>query len=85
MNFIKPRNIKAEKVDWRISEQSRAIVKYYAEYTEHTESDVVDTLLKNIIDDKDFIKWIQERRFNKRILSQLFVQGLIDSGTETDE
>jgi hypothetical protein len=45
MNFIKPKNKNVEKVDWLLSERTRAIVKYYAEYTEYSESEVVDKLL----------------------------------------
>jgi hypothetical protein len=61
MEFIKPRNINKASVNWEISERTRAIVKYYAEYTEHTESDVVDTFLQNILSDKRFIDWIMKR------------------------
>lgn len=71
MKFIEPKNKRRESVDWRISEQTRYIVKYYAEYTEFTEEEVVDEFLKNIVDDEKFIEWIDSKRFNKRILSQI--------------
>jgi len=85
MEFIRPRNIKAEQVDWEISEQSRALVKCYAEYTEYTENDVVDMLLKNILQDKNFVTWVQERRFNKRIMGQIFIQELVDADEREDD
>lgn len=71
MKFLKPKNKRSEPVEWKISEQTRYIVKYYAEYLEFTEEEVVDEFLKNITDDKDFVKWIESKRFNKRILSQI--------------
>lgn len=71
MNFIKPKNKNVEKVDWLLSERTRAIVKYYAEYTEYGESEVVDKFLLNILEDKDFIAWIEKKRNNRRIVKQL--------------
>ncbi|MEK4869373.1 MULTISPECIES: hypothetical protein [Bacillaceae] len=79
MKFIKPKNNKAENVDWLISERVRAIVKTYAEYTEYSESEVVDMLLLNILDDKDFIKWIENRRNNRRIVKQLEIEDLVET------
>ncbi|WP_047984604.1 hypothetical protein [Ornithinibacillus californiensis] len=82
MEFIEPRNINADKVDWLISERVRAIVYYYAEYTEYTESDVVDKLLLNILDDKKFIEWIKDKRNNKRIIKQVNLEHLIEEKEE---
>ncbi|MDP4083495.1 MAG: hypothetical protein Q8934_02660 [Bacillota bacterium] len=78
MKFIKPKNNKAENVDWLISERVRNIVKIYAEYTGYTESEVVDTLLLNILGDKDFLKWIENRRNNRRIVKQLEIEHLVE-------
>lgn len=77
MKFIKPKNTNADKVDWLISERTNAIVKYYAEYTEYTESEVVDKFLQNILDDKDFIKWIEQKRNNKRLIKQMEIEDLV--------
>nr|WP_236561101.1 hypothetical protein [Pontibacillus sp. HMF3514] len=82
MEFIEPRNINADKVDWLISERVRALVSYYAEYTEYTESDVVDKLLLNILDDKKFIEWIKDKRNNKRIIKQVNIEHLIEEKEE---
>ena len=71
MKFIKPKRINAQKNDWLISEQSRAIVKYYAQYSEYPESEVVDLLLKRLLEDQEFMEWVSLKRFNKRILAQL--------------
>jgi DNA relaxase NicK len=77
VKFIKPKNTNADKVDWLISERTNAIVKYYAEYTEYTESEVVDKFLQNILDDKDFIKWIEQKRNNKRLIKQMEIEDLV--------
>jgi hypothetical protein len=77
MKFIKPKNHNAEKVDWLISERVRNIVKSYAEYTEHSESEVVNLFLLNLIDDKDFITWIENKRNNRRMVKQLGIEDLV--------
>lgn len=74
MKFIKPKNLNAENVDWMVSERARAIVKSYAEYTEHTESEVVNQFLLNILEDKDFIGWIDNKRNNRRLIQQLEIE-----------
>jgi hypothetical protein len=75
IKFIEPKNKRAEKVGWKISERTRSIVKYYAEYTEFTEDALVDEFLLNILNDKKFLKWIDGKRYNKRILAQIFDTG----------
>jgi hypothetical protein len=79
MKFIKPKNNKAENVEWLISERVRALVKVYAEYTGYSESEVVDTLLLNILDDKDFLKWIENKRNNRRVVKQLEIEDLVET------
>lgn len=72
MKFIEPKNRQSAKVNWKISEKTRSIVKYYAEYTENTEEEVVDEFLTNILLDKNFQKWIESKRYNKRIMNQIY-------------
>ena len=79
MKFIKPKNNNADGVDWLISERARAIIKTYAEYTGYSESEVVDVFLLNLLDDKDFIKWIENKRNNRRIIKQLEIEHLVES------
>ncbi len=78
MKFIKPKNTNAQRVKWEVSEQTRAIVKYYAEFTEYDESEIVDMFLKNILDDKDFIEWVSKKRNNKRIIKQMEAEELVE-------
>jgi hypothetical protein len=72
MKFIEPKKKRADKVDWKISERTRSIVKYYAEYTEFTEDEIIDEFLLNLLNDKKFLKWVEGKRYNKRILAQIF-------------
>jgi len=74
MQFLEPKNKKAEPVDWEISEQTREIVKQYAIYSERTESEVVDEFLLNILEDKKFIDWIAKKRSNKRIVRKMRIE-----------
>lgn len=71
MKFIEPKNRNAKPVEWRISKKTQDIIKYYAEYTEYTEEQIVDEFLLNILDDKNFIKWVKSKKNNKRILKEL--------------
>ncbi|MGE6260372.1 hypothetical protein ACQKCU_21235 [Heyndrickxia sporothermodurans] len=57
MHLLVPKNKNAQRVDWEISEQTREIVKQYAEYAERTESETVDDFLLNVLGDKKFIEW----------------------------
>ena len=71
MQFIEPKKRLEKKVDWRISEHTKSTVKIYAEYTGYTEDEIVDKFLKNLLDDENFIEWINQKRRNKRIVQQL--------------
>lgn len=77
MKFITPKNHNAVTVDWLISERARSIVKSYAEYTEHSESEVVNLFLLNLLEDEDFIAWIERKRNNRRIVKQLGIEDLV--------
>jgi hypothetical protein len=75
-NYIKPKNLNSERVDWVISEQARNIVAAFSEYSEYTESEVVDEFLKNILTDKEFVDWAMKKRNNRRLLKQLGLEEL---------
>lgn len=74
MQFIEPKNRLEKKVDWRVSGHTQAIVKFYTEFTGYTEDEVVDQFLKNLLDDKKFIEWANNKRRNKRIFQKMFPQ-----------
>ncbi|MDR6998245.1 hypothetical protein [Neobacillus niacini] len=54
-SYIKPKNRNLDNVDWVISEHTRNVVSAFAEYSEYTESEVVDKFLKNPLTDEDFL------------------------------
>ncbi|MCM3007024.1 hypothetical protein [Priestia koreensis] len=71
MKFIQPKGKNRKKSTWYVSEQTKSLIKYYAQYTEYTEDEVVDIFLQNILLDEDFMKWVENKRYNKRILEQI--------------
>ena len=72
MEFIKPRQKLCTSVTWEVSDRTKSIVKYYAEYTGISEDEVVDRFLTNLLGDEDFQAWIKGRRRKKRIMQQLY-------------
>lgn len=72
MQYIKPKEKLDVKPNWSVSEQTKNIVKHYAQYTGYTEDEVVDMFLKNLRDDPGFIEWLKNKRRNKRAISQIF-------------
>lgn len=78
ISFPKPRNVRLGGVDWMISEHSRAIVKFYSEFTELTENQVVDEFLKELLKSKEFIEWIKSKKSNRRMVNQLQLTGVIE-------
>jgi hypothetical protein len=72
LEFIQPKNKNAKKVEWNISERTRSLVSFYAEYCEYTEEEVVDEFLqRNLIKDDQFIEWIKSLRNNKRMMKAI--------------
>ncbi|RKQ14105.1 hypothetical protein [Ureibacillus endophyticus] len=74
MRFIKPKDKKVQKVNWEISEQTIDLVKAYAEYTDYSETEVVEFFLRYIREDKDFHTWATKKRNNKKLLKLLELQ-----------
>ncbi|MGM0899205.1 MAG: hypothetical protein ACQEV0_14955 [Bacillota bacterium] len=71
MRFIQPKKQNLQKVKWELPDKTIAIVKHYAEYTGYSEEEVLSTFLENILDDPQFISYIENKRNNKRILKDL--------------
>ncbi|BAU29323.1 hypothetical protein DFP93_11643 [Aneurinibacillus soli] len=81
MKFIEPKPRLEQKSTWHVSEQTKATVKYYAEYTGYSEDEVVDQFLLQLRDDPKFLEWLQSKRRNKRAFSQMFA----DAKTEGEQ
>lgn len=78
MNPIKPKYIDTIKANWRISKRSNQIINQYSKYTKYDEGEIIDKLIADILVDKDFIKWLNDRRYQKKI------QGVIFDDNETE-
>ncbi len=73
MEFIKPKPVaQGTKTTWNLSPCTRAVVRYYAEYTGYTEDEVVDQFLYQLCKDPDFENWLKQKRRNKRALAQIY-------------
>ncbi|MCA1072802.1 hypothetical protein K9O30_03445 [Clostridium bowmanii] len=83
IEFIKPKTLVKVNPGWEISENTKAIVKYYAEYTDYTESEVIDKFLNNLLKDQGFINWANKKRNNKRLNALLKANS--DTGNITSE
>jgi hypothetical protein len=66
MKFIKPKSSK-KKVTWNISENTLTILSYFSKYSQYGEEEIVDMFLENLLDDKEFVSWINKQRYNKKI------------------
>ena len=71
MRFIQPKKQNLQKVNWALPDKTIAIVKHYAEYTGYSEEEVLSEFLENILDDSQFISYVENKRNNKRILKDL--------------
>jgi hypothetical protein len=78
MRVLEPKNRRAEPVKWKISEHSREIVKQFAAYCEYSEEEVVDQCIKILLQDEDFLDWIESRRYNKTAIAKIFPDGMPD-------
>jgi len=67
MKPLKPRYIDSVKVDWKISKKSKDLVTLYSKYSKYDESEIIDRLIFDILQDKDFTKWLETRRYQSKI------------------
>ncbi|MGG1629595.1 hypothetical protein [Rossellomorea sp. NRS-1567] len=78
MQFIKPKNNNAYKVDWQTSEQVREIVQKFAVYCEYRKSEVVDMFLKNLLKGEEFLKWVDGIRNNKKMIRKMGLEDVME-------
>lgn len=72
MKPIKPKYTDTVKVDWKVSKRSKQIINQYSKYTKYDESEIIDKLITDILEDKDFVTWLQNRRFQAKIQGVIF-------------
>jgi hypothetical protein len=78
MKPIKPKFQGTVKVEWRISKRAKEIISEYSKYTKYEESEIIDKLISEIIEDEDFVNWLKKKRYKKK------VEGLLFTGMELD-
>ncbi|MFD1030558.1 hypothetical protein [Metaplanococcus flavidus] len=71
MKFIKPKYLNVEPTEYKLSERTRKLVCHYADYTGLTESQVLEEALGGLLEDNDFIEYVQKLRNNVRIKREL--------------
>ncbi|WNF38375.1 hypothetical protein RJD24_08125 [Bacillaceae bacterium IKA-2] len=73
---IKPKYPNTEFVNLKLSLQSRKILEHYGDYTGLTGAQVLEELLPHLLEDDDFIKYIESKRSNKRMKRELGIDNV---------
>lgn len=69
MKFIKPKMINKNKVVFNISNKTKSIIEYYSKYTGYAEDEIVDIFMQNVLEDAEFVTWLNKQRYSKKIKS----------------
>ena len=85
MNPIKPKYEGTVKVQWSISKKSKEIISLYSKYTRYDESEIVDKLIEDILEDKNFEVWIKNRRFKAKADRLIFGNDIAIGGDDSEE
>jgi hypothetical protein len=71
LKFIEPKYSKVEPIEFKLSERTRKHIGHYANYTDLTESQVIEEFLQNLLEDERFIEHINSLRNNTRIKKEV--------------
>ena len=72
MKPIKPKYASLVKAEFNISDRSKEIIKQYAGYTKFSESEIVEKLISEIMEDESFVEHLKGKRYLKKIQSVIF-------------
>lgn len=72
MNFVKPRKTTKKTISCELSLRTVSILDYYSRYTQYSIDEILDKFLLNILDDENFIAWVNKQRYNKKIVAALY-------------
>ena len=72
MKPIKPKYYDTVNVQWSISKRSKEIINYYSKYTKYDESELIDLLISDILEDEAFVNWLKGRRYKTRVDKFIF-------------
>jgi len=63
------------KIKYVIDNKTKEILSQYAKYTKHSESQIIDIIAAEILDDdKEFVQWLGTRRYKRKIQSLLCIK-----------
>lgn len=72
MKPIRPKYTNTVKVNWRLSKRSHEIILQYSKYTHYDESEIMEKLIDEILEDEAFVKWLKRRRYQKKTNELIF-------------
>lgn len=72
MKPIKPKYSDTVNVQWSISKRSKEIINQYSKYTRYEESELIDILIGDILEDETFIEWLKCRRYKAKVDKLIF-------------
>lgn len=83
INVPTPSNARRERVPWRLSVRTRAIVSAYADYMEWSEEQLLDFLIDQLAEDTVFHDKLKTRKNNKRWIRAIYGEAeTADGNTE---
>ena len=87
MKPIKPKYADTVNVKWSISKRSREIINQYSKYTRYEESELIDMLIGDILEDETFVRWLKSRRYKAKVDKLIFydTQKMEEITNEEDE
>ena len=62
MYFVKPNNKTYNGSTFYVSHETETLLLAYSCYTHVTEDEIIDTLVKNVVLDEGFMKWLAEEK-----------------------
>lgn len=72
MKPIKPKYSDTINVKWSISKRSKEIINQYSKYTRYEESELIDMLIGDILEDESFVKWMKSKRYKAKVDKLIF-------------
>lgn len=72
MKPIKPKYSGTVNVQWSITKRSKEIISQYSKYTKYEESELIDKLINEILDDDSFVTWLKTRRYQAKANKFIF-------------
>ena len=72
MKPIKPKYSNSVNVQWSISKRSKEIISQYSKYTKYEESELIDMLISDILEDDTFVKWLKNKRYKTKADKLIF-------------